>query len=222
MKFVYPDIDCVFDLTNGRFNTLVIENQDLFVRFLQDIHGQLNGCRGLAVLSQADMPVAFDRYAELLDRFVPFEMNRKPLLNKISTALEQEAFDEIHYAQSTRVMQEVEQLLADISFCFSCDLRFPKISLGGIIKSVGIELNDDYGHLTERLIDYMELVCEFERNKLFILVNLRSYVSDEKLLGFAQTAISHGFEILALDSSDRPRLDNELRWTVDADLCEFS
>ena len=221
MKFVYPDIDCVFDLTNGRFNTLVIENQELFVRLLQDIHGQLDGCKGQAVLSQADTPVAFDRYAELLDRFVPFEMNRKPLLNKINAALEQEAFDETRYAQTARVMQEIEQLLTDISFRFPCDLRFPKISLGSIIKSAGIELNNDYDHLAERLIDYMELVCEFERSKLFILVNLRSYVPDEMMPHFAQTAISHGFEILALESNDRPRLDNEFRWTVDADLCEF-
>lgn len=221
MKFVFPAIDHVFDVDNGQFHTLVIENQSLFSQLLQDIHQQMEGGDGQGVLSDADAPIAFSRYADVIDVFVPFSLNRKPLLSKISAALEREAVDEAHYEQSLQLLQAVETLLDDIAFRFPCDLVFPKLSIAGILKSAGIELKDDYKSIGERVIDYMELVTAFDRSKLFFTVNMRSFIADEEMALFVETALSHGFQLLSLESCDHPRLKNEARWTIDKDLCEF-
>lgn len=221
MKFVYPEIDCVFDFNNGRFNTLVIENQDLFTKLLWDLHHQLQGDDGQGVLSEDDAPIPIARYGEVLDVFVPFELNRKTLLGRISAALEREALDESHYEQTVRVMQEIEILMEDIAFRFPCDLVFPKIGIASIIKATGLALRNEEKRIGETVIDYMELVTEFDRSKVFFTVNMRSFVSDAEMQLFAETVLSHGFQVLALESTEHPRLERETRWTIDEDLCEI-
>ncbi|MGI6172895.1 MAG: type II-A CRISPR-associated protein Csn2 [Christensenellales bacterium] len=218
---MYPDIDCVFDMENGKYNTLVIENQHLFAALLQDVYDQIEGRAGRCVLSQSHTPIAMDRYAEILDVFVPFSLNRRTLLGKITAAIEREALEASHYEQTIQVLQDIETLLDDVAFRFPCDLVYSKINIGSIIKACGIEVRDDSGRIGERVIDYMELVTEFDREKLFLTVNMRSFVSDEEMQLFADTAVSHGFQVLALENCEHPLLNNELRWTVDADLCEI-
>ena len=98
MKFVYPDLHTVEDLSDGDLHVLVIENQDLFQKLLRDMTGQIAGETGYAVLSEADTPLNFSKHAEIIDRFVPFEMNRRALLTRIAAALEKDALSEQHYA----------------------------------------------------------------------------------------------------------------------------
>ena len=67
----------------------------------------------------------------------------------------------------------------------------------------------------------MELIREFDRDKLFVLVGLRSFFSDAALEAFGKTALDHGFRMLWLDCVDRKKLSRETRLTIDKDLCEF-
>lgn len=88
-------------------------------------------------------------------------------------------------------------------------------------KSVGITLRDDYPDALERLLDYMELVRCYERNKLFIFVNLRSYFPDDSIQRFLQTAMGHQYTLLLVDAWEHPRLPEERRLIIDKDLCEI-
>jgi CRISPR-associated protein Csn2 len=61
-----------------------------------------------------------------------------------------------------------------------------------LIKSAGIEIRNSYeGRFgdAEKLIDYMELVREFDCDKLFITVNMRSFFADDIVKKFIETAM---------------------------------
>ena len=96
-----------------------------------------------------------------------------------------------------------------------------EVTVGALLKSVGITLRDDYPDALERLLDYMELVRRYERNKLFIFVNLRSYFPDDSVQRFLQTAIDHQYTLLLVDAWEHPRLPEERRLIIDKDLCEI-
>ena len=66
-----------------------------------------------------------------------------------------------------------------------------------------------------------ELVRELDRDRLFIMINMRTYFSDEEMERFAESACLHDFKVLLVESSSLSRLENAKRYTVDADLCEF-
>ena len=67
----------------------------------------------------------------------------------------------------------------------------------------------------------MELVREFDRDKLFVLLHLRSYFDVGQISAFLQTASAHGYRILLVDTADRGNLWQESRVTIDKDMCEF-
>ena len=88
-----------------------------------------------------------------------------------------------------------------------------------LIKAAGICVDDDYDNLGEQLLDYFELVQEYDGKKLFILVNLRSYLLDAEMNLFLQNIVERDIQILILESSEHPILEWECRHIVDADFC---
>ena len=96
-----------------------------------------------------------------------------------------------------------------------------KLSLNNLLKSVGMRVIIDYNKLVERLFAYMDLVRRFEGEKLFLLVNLRSFVSLEDMALFMQTAVAHGLRVLLVDNQAYPLLPLERRRIIDSDLCEI-
>ena len=73
----------------------------------------------------------------------------------------------------------------------------------------------------EKIFAYMELVRELDRDRLFIMVHMRSYFSDEDMERFVESVCLHDFKVLLLESNAYSRLKNTKRYIVDEDLCEF-
>lgn len=221
MKLAHPMLDTVFSTEEDRVPTLVIENQVFFRSFLQDISDQIAGFDGKAVLSLNDRVLPFQGNAELVDSFLGFTLNRKPLVNKILSVLERDAVEGARYMDTMAILSSVENLLSELSQFFPCGLSCTKLSIGAIWRAIGIEIAQDYDDPLEMILDYMDLVREFDRDKLFIFVNIRSYFPDEKVELFLETALGHGFQMLLIDSRDYDRLEAEKRVIIDKDLCEF-
>lgn len=54
-----------------------------------------------------------------------------------------------------------------------------------------------------------------------VMINMRTYFSDEEMERFSESVRLHDFKVLLLESSSLSKLKNAKRYTVDADLCEF-
>ncbi len=221
MMLAHPQMDTLFDFSGDGINTLVIEAPSFFRQFLQDISLQVSGLEGKAVLSQNNMPITFSKFAEVLDSFLSFEISKKSLVSKLQARLEAEALNERNYVRTMQLLGEVEQFIQELSFELPCTVACDKISIGGVIRSAGIEILDDYGDDLEHILDYMELTRELERDKLFVLVNLRSFYRDEEIAPFFRSILDHSLSVLLVDSVSKALLPLEKRVTVDADLCEF-
>lgn len=221
MKLVYPEIQHVFDTECGKIPTLVIENQRLLYRLLCDIRDQMGGKDGKCVISNGGKVLAIDKYVELITEFVPFSINQKSLLNKAMAALEKSAIEGDLYGEAMKLLHDVEAFLLRISFDFNCDLTFSKLCFASLLKATGMEFREDYESVPEKVIDYMELVTEFEQKKLFILYNFRSIISDREAEFFLETTLHHGYNLIMIESCEHKRLPNEQRYIVDAALCEI-
>jgi len=222
MLFTHPEIEKPIDTEEPSFHTLVIESPSLFRRLLTDVSEQIGGSEGQAVLSVSYKPVEFSKSAEILDGFLPFEINRRPLLTKVCAALEKNAVSPEHMPLTLQRLSELESYLMDLSFDFPCDIVFSKLNVGALLKAAAPVLRCDSDRLSEQILDYMELVMEFDRQKLFITVNLRSYIEDEEFFRFSETVLSHGYHVLAIENREFPRAAREKRIVIDRDLCEIT
>ena len=221
MILAHEDLEGAIDFSGGKVNTLVIENQDYFCELLSDINSQINGFSGKFTLSENNKILAFPKNAELIDSILNFQINQKSLINKIITRLSEESVDSENYRRTMEILGDIQQYVETLSDSFPCELIESKLSFENIIKAVGVEIQADYKNKLEEIIDYMELVREFDRDKLFIFVSLRSYFSPEKIADFFDTIISHEFKVLLVDQLSNEALPNEKRLTIDADLCEI-
>ena len=222
MNLRFPGIDQEFDCEDySHINALVIENPKMLFAVLSDVMVQLQGNEGKTVISDNNKVLAIEKYLELHMSFVPFNVNQKNLINKIVGKMSENAVDSQHYLRSSELLSNLERYFMELCFDLVGNIAFPKLSIDNIIKASGPEIVDDYVLLSEKLIDYFELVREYDRNKIFILLNLRSFLSFEELESFTQEVLKRQFQIMLLDSRDYPVLKNEKRYLVDDSLCEI-
>ncbi len=221
MKVVHPKISSRIEISDQRINVLVIEAPDFLYEVLTDIKRQMDNLDGDTVLSIHDEPVSFHKYAELVTDPLAVEMNNRTIIRKVLAAMEKCGQDDVYYDRTQKLMAEIEAYINDLSLNFDADIECHDLSLQQILKAAELTVADDYDRLVDKIYAYMELVREFEGDKLFIFVNLSSYIGREQLQEFADTVTGHSFQVLLIDSHDFERLENENRLIVDRDLCEF-
>lgn len=178
-------------------------------------------CSVNATLNYGYAILLLERWADLLVDFVGFDGHRKSLVTKILHVMERTAQEEAYLQETQQIMAGVEAYLDRLAYEQDLELSYEKLSLANLLKAVGIHVVMDYNSLVERLIAYMDLVIRFEGEKLFLLVNLRSFVQEDELKLFLETVIAHGWKVLLLDSHADTLLPLENRILIDRDLCEI-
>ena len=221
MKLAYRDMEHVLHFEPGYVHELIIENRKMFFDMVNSIALQADGQPGGFVLSISDKPVEFSRFTDLTVQFAPFQVNRKNLLTKLYAALEKNALSPENYMRTGELLGELEKytlLLADeLPFGISCQ----KLAIGPILRALSPEIEEWDKSPLERIFSYMELVRELDRDKLFIMINMRTYFPDEDMERFAESACLHDFKVLLVESAALKKLEHTRRVVIDADLCEF-
>lgn len=217
----HPQIDTLLRFDGQAVPSLVIEAPGFLRSFTETLYEQVSGEQGALVLSENDQSIELSNWVEIIDNCLQFKLNTKPLLNKIAARLERTATEDVFFLKTTELLQRVELYVGELAFSLDCDLVCDRCTVGGLLKAMGLSVRDEYENPLERLIDYMELVREFDRDKLFVLFHLRSFFSDAETENFLQTVLAHHYRVLLIESTERPKLKGEWRITIDKDLCEF-
>lgn len=221
MKLVYPEIESIFDFDIDRVNSLVIENPSFLKELLFDLKSQMDGLDGKAVLSENDKPVKISKCIDFTEVFVPFEVNRKSLINKLISKISANGNEPEFFLESSELLTSISEYLSRLSFGMPCRVDFNGISLNSIVKAASPCIVDDSGTLSESVINYMETVTELDGIKLFCFYNFRAVVDNKELEKFSETVLKHGYKVFLIESFSKNRFSLENRITIDYDLCEI-
>lgn len=221
MKLVLPYINQVFSCDEKKVWTVVVENQNFLYKILTDIESQMVGNEGKTILSENEKVVRIDKRMEILTQFIPFDMNRKPIINKIIAELQGIALQDEFYVRTNELLSKWENFCMDLTWNLPGDIEFQKINIESLIKAAGIEIENEYECLGEKLIDYFELVEAYDCKKLFILLNIRSFIADEEMEKFLDEIVTRNYQVLLLENKEYPILKGERRYIIDAGLCEI-
>lgn len=221
MKLVYKNMGHILTLGDGCVAELIVENKSLFFAMVNNAVNQSDGAAGEFLLSIANKPVEFSRYTEVILQFAPFQMNRKSLLTKLYAKLEQQALAAENYAKTRQLLFELESFVHNLNFDFEFELNCRNLSIGPVIKALAPEFDEGDKSPLEKIFSYMEIVRELDKDRLFIMVNMRNYFSDDCMEKFIESACLHDFRVLLLENVSFSKLKNTKRYTIDEDLCEF-
>lgn len=221
MKLAYPEWHGIIEWKEHSFCSLVLEHPKLLLDFLMDLKMQIEKLDGRAVLSENDVPIEISQHMELITDFVFFDLNKKSLITKIITALDKMAKGEVFYERTLAFLSSVENYVGDLCMEFDADIACEIPTVTAILKSVGLHIETESTSLAENIYTYMKLVREFDRDKLFVFLNLRSFLKQDELEQFMKTVVDHDFKVLLVDNYAYPLLKNEHRLLIDKDLCEI-
>ncbi len=73
----------------------------------------------------------------------------------------------------------------------------------------------------ERLVRYMRIVERLVKKKLFVLVNLRSYLSDQQIDELIKEATYQEVQLLLMETCARDCIEGVTRYIIDKDGCEI-
>lgn len=221
MKLVSPMFGSIIEINDGEVFSLVLENKALLRSYLEDLYAQTNGENGKIVLSENDEPVSIRKNVEIIDSFIPFDLNTKHMLSCICSALEKKAADEEFFLKTSALLTDVENYITDLCFELPFKPECKKLSASALIKAAQVCISYDYNSVIEAVMDYMSIIRDFDKTNLFVLVNFGSYFSDSEINMFVKTAKLKQMKVLLIDSRAYKSVTGINRLVIDEDLCEI-
>ena len=90
------------------------------------------------------------------------------------------------------------------------------------LKLLDLHIDSEVMTLPERMLEYMKLCRRFFGKKLFVFLNLKSFLSDRELELFYGTVMYEKFDILLVEGTQRGKTCScERVYIIDSDLCEI-
>ena len=219
MKLVTTLFDGEIDVNENAVTSLVIENQNAFRNFIQSMYDQVNGGDGDLILSEEASVLKMSKIVDLVVSPVPFNLNEKRIVNKISSMLVKEALSENYYEHTMTLLSQIEEYVDSLTGFLPCTLSYPGISIDSLIKMCGIKVENDSWNDIEYIYNYMNLMSDLLGVRLFVFANLRSFFDDESMQLFVENILIHKFLVLLVEGTERPLLNGMTQLIVDNDLC---
>lgn len=218
-----PQFSEAITFQENTVHTLVLENPTACCAFLSDLIQQQAGGEGNFVLSEHFEPISLSKYTELIAEPLTVQPNTRTILTKLYAQLSKTANDESHFAALSGLQANIESFLYSVCETQENDLIFTQgMELTQLFKSVDVQFDFSAERpLAERLLDYMRICREYLGIKLFVLYNVKAVLEKVELEALCRELFYRKIPILLVQSSECYRLDSEMQWILDNDLCEI-
>lgn len=223
MKIVYPDYTYQMNFIEGKVNVVVIENISEFRHLLEEILLQINGNDGRFVLSNNEEILKISNNIQCIIDPFSMELNSKKILDKIYTLCKREILDTELFIQQeqlfSNIMMFIEKVIEkiDYSLCYS-----DEIDIKSLLKLVNLKLQNEHCGFLEKIVDFIKINHTLLGNKIFIFINLRSFLNEKELELLYKTACYEKIFLVLVETHDFDnKLVNENKYIIDKDCCEI-
>ena len=220
MKLAHFDFESVFLIKPGLVNILVIEREEDFYRYCNELMSQIDGQNGGFCLSEGADIVGFSKNSVLISDYFSLQVNDKKVLQKLYQSLQTIANDKFYL--------ELENLRRQFSLFFehlNSESDFPinydvEDAFSGILKAFDVKIEDEHTFLS-KLISYVRIMSEFAKIKCFFFINLKTFLDEKQISEFYHEMQLNEISIFLLENTVKPKLPSEYITVIDRDLCEI-
>lgn len=219
----------VFDALNEDDSALVrfykielIESPEYFSEYVMELAGQVEGKEGRFVLSDNEKEVDISKNVELIFNIFALDINERKLISKLYMELEKLTADERFYVKTQEMKQYLQEYLLQLEqeTDYILDLA-DEIDFASLFKAFGIKYEVLEENFLERLVRYMRIVERLLKKKLFVFVNLRSYLSNQQIDELIKEATYQEIQLLLIETCARDCIEGVTRYIIDKDGCEI-
>lgn len=200
----------------------VIESPEYFSEYVMELAGQVEGKEGRFVLSDNEKEVDISKNVELIFNIFALDINERKLISKLYMELEKLTADERFYVKTQEMKQYLQEYLLQLEqeTDYILDLA-DEIDFASLFKAFGIKYEVLEENFLERLVRYMRIVERLLKKKLFVFVNLRSYLSNQQIDELIKEATYQEIQLLLIETCARDCIEGVTRYIIDKDGCEI-
>lgn len=222
MNIISEYFDNSFELKSKVINTLVIENRELFISFIKQLHIEMSTEEGKIILQDDLKELGFKKYAELIiDPFTLDPNNAKNLKKLYEKIIDNSSNEEIY--EKRLVFENVlKDYIEEIVFSSDYELIYDGLDYQNIFKAVNLHIDTEANNLISMIIDYMRISSDLSGTKLFIFLNLDNFLTDVDLIELQNFICYNNITVFCLQNQlKRELIKNENLRIIDEDLCEI-
>lgn len=218
MKLAHHDYFEQIEMKDFKTNSLIIESSKYFREIVAELYKQVNTNCGKFFLSDDNsnlMPL--NKNVIMLVDFNNFDSYSKNLKSKINQEIfEQFSEDEL----SLQLIKDLSTLSEEAENSVRYPIKFrDDITLSDILKMLDISIDYEGLSSLEKILQFMEICHDVLGTKLFITVNLMSYLSDDEFLEFNKSIELNEITLLMIERNQHSRISNGKLVIIDKDLC---
>lgn len=222
MNIISEYFDNSFELKSEVINTLVIENRELFISFIKQLHIEMSTEEGKIILQDDLTELSFKKYAELIIDPFTLDPNNAKNLKKLYEKIIDNCSNEEIYEKRLVFENVLKDYLEEIVFLSDYELVYDSVEYQNIFKAVNLHIDTEANNLTSMIIDYMRITSDLSGTKLFIFVNLDNFLTDSDLIELQNFICYNNITMFCLQNQLKRKLvENENLRIIDEDLCEI-
>ena len=222
MKFVYSSFENAIVFEENITNVIVVENQKLFYRFVNDLDTQLALGNGELIVSDLDKIIDISKMWFMFINPFDFSSIQKKITTKLFSKIKELSVNEDYLLDTASLKNQVFEYFEKIFDSFSIPLTYnEEMDMSLLCKSVDVQPLIEAGSYLEKLLLYLDLLQEFLSINTIVFVNLKSYLDEEDLRALYNFANYKKIHLLLVESVERDLLETEKRLIIDKDLCQI-
>lgn len=222
MKFVHPSLSTEILGDKSTFTEWIIESPELYAKYLQELFSQQNGEEGKFVLSNKDKELNLAKNMEIIMNPFQVEINGRKILNKLYAELEQLSKSEVMYTKTLELAGKIQEYLLELEQHTDYILEFDlELDMTALFKTVGIRHEIQETDFFERLIRYIKIAVNVLSTKVFVFVNIRSYLTDLQMQELIKEIHYQEVKGVFIENQDRGCMEGGMRYIIDRDGCEI-
>lgn len=222
MTLAHPDLTRQLSTQEYEVAEWIIESPDSFSRYIEEMQRQIEGQDGGFVLSFNDKEVSIPKHVEMIINPLMVDVNDKKILARIYSELVNLANGEEMYLKTREMVALLQQYFLELEYHYDSMLvTDDEFDLQGMFKTLGVKVETSSANCFEKILQYLKLVSGILSKKLIILVNIRSYLSPEKMEHLIQFAQYNEIQLLLIESMQRTFTDVTKKFIIDIDGCEI-
>lgn len=223
MKINVNYIDNELIVEDNKILNIEIYNKKFFYRFIKDLNLIENGntIEEIIAFNKQNEEITLTNKIEILSNFLDFDLYNKKYSSDFQKYIvknsEEKNIDKI-VKEYSKVYDSISNIvnLIDIPITIKNDFDFESI-----IKSFKFEVNF-FDNLLNNLIDLLEVKLNLSKEKIYVFINLKSYLSNEDLLELYKYIFVKNINSIFIDTNKYDDLNDDVnKIIIDTDLDEF-
>lgn len=219
MKLVEREYGIEVDIKENIVSIIVLEDVKLRLPLINELFSQTSGNEGNWLLFENDKSFDLGKKAELILEPLTLTLNNKKVKTKLYQDIKTISQDccfsqglEVH----SQICNYLENMLDKLPYPVKYDEDW---DVSEILKAYNVELVEEYDNIFEKLYNYIKLVNTVCGTDIFIMVNIKQYLTDEQITELYKTAAYGKIQLVLIEFSINNKRDCEELYILDNDDC---